>query len=364
MQSFEIWNEYSRITMLGTSSYGTVYKAKRKKDNKLVIIKEYLRFQEGATQVYEKDLEYMELLKSEHTVKLIETKQANDNLYIIREYCYGTLEEFIKSHSTDVPIYEIQKILKQLVEPFKKFNENKLIHKNIKPTNILISFKGLKDFIVKLSGIYLCVKEGSEEAKDPIRGNRLLTPPEGLKGDEINMKYDLWSLGTLIYYMIKEKYPFDGERDKVVFDKIEAGIDLNITEDNDLNDLLKKCLQKEVNERISWEQFFNHPFLTKKIEQKKKKKKEVKELNTEEKSKIKEIKAIKNKFNSMRFNDIRRKLKNNPALYRRLAIHAFDSEDKEGIKRLNEKIINRFNEIDNLFFPIFEKAKKTFLKNN
>jgi serine/threonine protein kinase len=266
-----IWNEYDKITILGISLFGIVYKGRRKKDNKIVSIKEYKRYQDRAIETYEKDVKYMEELKSDYTIKKIDVKQTNDHSYIIREYCYGSLEEFIKSHDDGMKPFEIQKILNQLIVPFKKLNEKKLIHKDIKPSNILFSFKGLNDFKAKLSGIYFCSKLGEED--NGMKGMRYITPPEGLKGEPINMKYDVWSVGVLIYFMIKGKYPFEGTKDLIVLNAIENGIDLkNLSGDKDLDELIEKCLQKDVEKRISWEDFFKDKFLSKKFPEKKKKK--------------------------------------------------------------------------------------------
>ncbi len=67
--------------------------------------------------------------------------------------------------------------------------------------------------------------------------------------------------------MIEGKYPFEGSTDMVILKKIEKGINLNISSDYDLNDLIKKCLEKNVNLRISWKDFFNYPFFIKNIEE-------------------------------------------------------------------------------------------------
>ena len=327
-----IWNEYDKITTLGTSLFGTVYKGRRKKDNKIVSIKEYNRYQEGAIETYEKDVKYMEELKSDYTIKKIDVKQTNDYSYIIREYCYGSLEEFIKSHDDGMKPFEIQKILNQLIEPFKKLNEKKLIHKDIKPSNILFSFKGLNDFKAKLSGIYFCSKLGEED--NGMKGMRYITPPEGLKGETINMKYDIWSVGVLIYFMIKGKYPFEGRRDLIVLNAIENGIKLNnLSGDNDLDELIEKCLEVDVKKRISWEDFFKDKFLTKKFP-KKEKKKDNKPLSVEDKQKLEYMKNLKNKFPINKNRDIIRNFLGNPDGYVRLANQSM-SENDEVLKNLN-----------------------------
>ena len=271
--------DYQILTTLGSSLFGTVYKARRIKDNAIVSIKEYSRYQEGAIETFNNDINYYKELECDNIVKQLHTNQTDDNLYIIREYCSGTLDEFIQCHNNNIPINEIQKILKQLMVVFQKLDEKQLIHRDIKPSNIFFSFKGLKDFQCKLSGIYLCTKEGKIESKDLITGTRYITPPEGIKGEKITMKYDLWSVGVLIYYMIKGKYPFEGKRDKMLLNNIDKGINLkDLSGDNDLDDLLGKCLQKDLDNRISWNDFFEHNFFKKKFSEKKKGKGKMEDL--------------------------------------------------------------------------------------
>ena len=348
-----IWNEYDKITTLGRSLFGTVYKGRRKKDNKIVSIKEYNRYQEGAIETYEKDVKYMEELKSDYTIKKIDVKQTNDYSYIIREYCYGSLEEFIKSHDDGMKPFEIQKILNQLIEPFKKLNEKKLIHKDIKPSNILFSFKGLNDFKAKLSGIYFCSKLGEED--NGMKGMRYITPPEGLKGEPINMKYDVWSVGVLIYFMIKGKYPFEGRRDLIVLNAIENGINLNnLSGDNDLDELIEKCLEVDVKKRISWEDFFKDKFLTKKFPEKKK---ENKPLNVEDKQKLEFIKNIERKFPISGNRAFARNFIANIDTYIRHA-NQLMSKDDEVVKNLNillEKCKNISKEFINILKEDIQK---------
>ena len=347
-----IWNDYDKITTLGKSLFGTVYKARRKLDNKIVSIKEYNRYQEGAIETYEKDVKYMEELKSDYTIKKIDVKQTNDYLYIIREYCYGSLEEFIKSHKDGMKPFEIQKILNQLIVPFKKLNEKQLIHKDIKPSNILFSFKGLNDFKAKLSGIYFCSKLGEED--NGMKGMRYITPPEGLKGEPINMKYDVWSVGVLIYFMIKGKYPFEGTKDLIVLNAIENGIDLkNLSGDKDLDELIEKCLQKDVEKRISWEDFFKDKFLTKKFPEKKKKK-ENKPMSVEDKQKLEFIKNMKKKFPINYNKRITRDFLLNPQSYLVLAKNIIKQDNDEVIKNTNE-LIKKFKDISLQFINNLKK---------
>ena len=258
-----IWNDYTQLNMLGSSAYGTVYKAKSKKDNKIVSIKEYFMYQKDAEEIYNNEIKYLEELKSKNIINYINTIKINQNYYIIRNYYYGTLEDFIKVHTKKLSLKEIQTILLDLCNAFKLLNEKNLIHRDIKPSNILLSLNGKNGYKSILSGIYL-VKKYNENSKFNLRGIRYICPPEELRKESINMKYDIWSVGVLIYYMIEGKYPFEGTTDVVVLNKIQKGINFNISNDTDLNDLIKKTLEKNVNLRISWKDFFNYPFFHKK----------------------------------------------------------------------------------------------------
>ena len=280
-----VWQKYTKLNMLGTSQFGTAFKA-RTKNGQIVTVKEYSKYQKDANEVHQNETANIKLFKSDYTINCIEEFQTDEYFYIVRNYYWVTLEEFTKVHPKGIPPKEIQKVLLDLSNVFKLLNQKKYIHKDINPSNILLSLDGKNGYKAILSGINLAIK-ASDKALSSLRGMRYICPPEGLKGEDNNMKYDLWSVGVLIYYMIKGKYPFEGRRDAVVINQIESGINLKISDDAELNDLLEKTLEKDVNKRISWEDFFKHPFLTKEFPGKKKKTIEKKKLIMNRKKKLK-----------------------------------------------------------------------------
>ena len=299
METIEpIWNEYTKLNYLGGSENGKAYKAKSKATNKIVVIKEYSKYQKNSILLYKNEIKYMEELKSENTIKYIKTEETKDYFYIIREFYYATLEEFTKIHSNGVSIKEIQKILLDLSIPFKLLNKKKLIHRDIKPSNILFTYDEKKNIKVILSGIYLIQKLGDNNNNINVKPFKFICPPEILMGKDFDMKSDIWSVGILIYFLIKGNYPFQGKRDMIILREIDKGIDFNICNDNDLNDLIKKTLEKDVEKRISWDEFFNHNFLKKKIQEKEKKKYNID--NEKIKQEKKEFLKIKNEINNLK----------------------------------------------------------------
>ena len=88
-----------------------------------------------------------------------------------------------------------------------------------------------------------------------------LTFPEILKGEEISSKLDIWSLRIIIYYLIFNEYPYTGETEFKILQAINNNKPLKIINDNELNDLFIKMLCININERISWDDYFKNPFL-------------------------------------------------------------------------------------------------------
>ena len=261
--SSNIWQtDYKQLSILGSNDYKTVYKAKSIKSKKLVSIKEFSINSDKEMLIYERELNYMNQFQSENTVKILDTKNTKDNMYIISDYSLGNLEDFIKIKNNHLSPGDIQSILSQLNKVFKMIREKKIIHRNIKPSNIFFSNANLNTFIFKLDGMNLCIKEGdTDELK--LRSFNLITPPETLKGENPNETFDIWSIGILIYYMLFGEYPYEGKRDMMIIKQIESDKKIKKCEDKELQDLMSKMLKKNVNERISWNEYFNHPFFKK-----------------------------------------------------------------------------------------------------
>ena len=89
--------------------------------------------------------------------------------------------------------------------------------------------------------------------------------PEVLKDEKelINSKSDIWSLGIIIYYLLFKEYPYNGNDEYKILQDINSNKKLKKCNDEELNDLLNNMLKINVNERISWDDYFNHSFLKK-----------------------------------------------------------------------------------------------------
>ena len=252
------WDEqYKRDSIIGSKNFQTLYRGKDIKDNEfLVTIKEYLikknedSNNQKATELYKREINLLkELQKSdcENFVHIIGNKEdiyeerEENYYYIIREYCMGNLEDFVTMNGGKLEPGLIQKIMTQLNNALKILKDKNIIHRNIKPSNILFCNNEDTNFTMKLSGLNY-YKKGNNDYPEINNDSDFPMPSD----DDINEKYDLWSIGAIMYFMYFGDYQNIGSKNNEINDK-------------DLKDLIEKCLKNKIN-RISWNDYFNHKY--------------------------------------------------------------------------------------------------------
>ena len=124
--------------------------------------------------------------------------------------------------------------------------------------------KNIKKYIIKLNN-YDCSKRLSsltENYLDDIIGTLPYMAPEILKGEKYNYKCDLWSIGIIIYILYFGIFPYRAKNQKAIINEIEqlGKKILKETDNKELDDLIKKLLEKDPSKRLTWDEYFNHPF--------------------------------------------------------------------------------------------------------
>ena len=146
-------------------------------------------------------------------------------------------------------------------------NDNKVVHRDIKLNNILIKYLDSKHkkFKVLLSdyGISNIILSFTRRASTH-NENLLIMAPEIVIMEDYNEKSDLWSLGVNIYQLYTKKYPYFARFEmgilKEIKEKKQSVLDIIPKKDALLKDLLSKLLVEDPEKRISWEEYFAHPF--------------------------------------------------------------------------------------------------------
>ena len=180
------------------------------------------------------------------------------------ELCDDNLSKVLRNRSKGFEPEEIFKIMGQLNETFKIMEKKKIVHRDIKLENILVKFKDgdKKDFIVKLTDYGISKQISSKTMIKTAIGTKYTMAPEIFEGLEYNNKCDLWSIGVIIYQLAFKEFPYSGHTEVVILNNIKTfkHKKLKKSGDKNLDDLIRKLLVYEVDKRISWDDYFNHPF--------------------------------------------------------------------------------------------------------
>lgn len=129
--------------------------------------------------------------------------------YLVMEYVPGnTLKEYIIEHSPVSPERAVE-IMKQLSSALAHAHHNQIVHRDIKPQNILMDAEGnvkISDF-----GIAMALSATSYTQTNSVLGTVHYLSPEQARGGMANKKSDIYSLGIVMYELITGKLPFSGE---------------------------------------------------------------------------------------------------------------------------------------------------------
>jgi len=288
---------YQLIKMIGKGSYGKIYLAEDTKKNNLVALKIIDKtFLENLGKTEEAFIEqYMLIhLKNKNIINLLSCFQTKQNLIFVIEYFKnGNFQNYLKQIQSinGILSYETSKFyLAELLNILLYFQENNIVHLDLKPGNILMDERlhlKLIDFgTAKIIGKEYDLKTKkfvkntnnnklNNQKKNKLNNNNNnnlnligtieYMSPEMINGNIINYKScDIWSFGIIMYELFHGYTPFKGKNDLETIENIKKG-NFNINEKLpfDVKDLIKKLLCYEQKERlgiIDIKDIMNHNF--------------------------------------------------------------------------------------------------------
>ncbi|MHB8124230.1 MAG: Stk1 family PASTA domain-containing Ser/Thr kinase [Desulfitobacteriaceae bacterium] len=203
---------YEVIEKIGAGGMAIVYKAKDLLLNRVVTIK-VLRDQfvtdEDFIRRFRREAQSAASLSHPNIVSIYDVGKDGDMEYIVMEYIEGrNLKEIIREYaplSTEQALH----LARQLGEALSHAHQHHIIHRDIKPQNILITEDGrakVTDF-----GIARAVSSATVTHTGDIIGSVHYLSPEQAKGVLSNEQSDIYSLGIIIYELLTGKVPYDGE---------------------------------------------------------------------------------------------------------------------------------------------------------
>ena len=200
--------------------------------------------------------------ENNNSIKFYEYYNTPENTIIIMDLCNTSLQSLLNERKKGFNIEEIRDILNQLNNTFKIMKDKKIIHRDLKLDNILIkNVDNHQVFILTDYGISKQLSNASKCYTHAI-GTPLTMAPEVLNEEDYNYKCDLWSLGVIIYQLYFKEYPYKGNSEIALLNRIKNDGHKFLKKSNDskLDNLIRNLLKKEPKERYTWDQYFNDKF--------------------------------------------------------------------------------------------------------
>ncbi|WP_071162422.1 Stk1 family PASTA domain-containing Ser/Thr kinase, partial [[Clostridium] dakarense] len=249
-------NRYEIIRKIGDGGMAFVYEAKDRLLNRTVAVKvlrpEFVDDEEFLGK-FKREAEAVASLSHANIVNVYDVGEDGKVHYIVMEFIDGqNLKEIIKNEGT-LDEYTALDITKQIAMALSAAHKKGIIHRDIKPHNILISNEGR---IVKVAdfGIAKAVSNSTMTNIGSIIGSVHYFSPEQAKGKFVSNNADLYSLGIVLYEMLIGKVPFRGDSPisialQHINDEIEFTPDEKVNIPQSVRTIIKKLTEKSSSDR-------------------------------------------------------------------------------------------------------------------
>ncbi|XP_069836250.1 STE20-like serine/threonine-protein kinase isoform X2 [Dendropsophus ebraccatus] len=262
----ELWEI---IGELGDGAFGKVYKAQNKETGILAAAKVIDTKSEDELEDYMVEIDILASCDHPHIVKLLDAFYFENNLWILIEFCAGGAVDAVMLE-LERPLTEpqIRVVCKQTLEALVYLHDNKIIHRDLKAGNILLTLDG----DVKLADFGVSAKNTRTlQRRDSFIGTPYWMAPEVVmcetsKDKPYDFKADIWSLGVTLIEMAQIEPPHHELNPMRVLLKIAKSEPPTLAQPSrwsrDFSDFLRKCLEKNLDARWTAAQLLQHPFVS------------------------------------------------------------------------------------------------------
>lgn len=268
---------YELKEVIGKGKFGTVNLGIHKKTQQQVAVK--IINKDNLKNDEDKELVLIEIgiLKLCHhpnIVRLLDHLENENYIFIVMEYIEGgTLNQYIKKKNYNFNENQAASIMLQIANGVKYLHRYGIVHRDLKPDNIMITEQNDLG-IIKIMDFGLSKIVSTQETMREGYGTLSYVAPEVLLRIPYNKEVDIWSMGIILYLMLCGHVPFKGNKEKIIAEKI-VNEDVEFKDEEweirtkRAKDLIISCLKKEPKDRITIENFINHPWFKKNVKPKK-----------------------------------------------------------------------------------------------
>ena len=248
-----IGDRYEVLEKIGTGGMSDVYKAKDHKLNRLVavkVLKQEFSENENFVSKFRVEAQSTAGLMHPNIVNVYDVGDEDGINYIVMELVDGiTLKKYIEKKSR-LSVKEAVSIAIQVAMGLEAAHNNNIIHRDIKPQNIMISKEGK----VKVTDFGIAKAATSNTITSNVMGSVHYTSPEQARGGYSDAKSDIYSLGITLFEMLTGRVPFNGDTTvaiaiKHIQEELPSPADYNEEIPVSVEKIVLKCCQKSPDRR-------------------------------------------------------------------------------------------------------------------
>ncbi|TSA81358.1 protein kinase [Deinococcus detaillensis] len=250
--------DYDVLDRIGIGGMGSVFRARRKQDGRTVALKvpqeKYLADAKFVKRFY-REAEVLKRFNHPNIVRVYDYRSQGDEYYIAMEFLDGdSLEALLENRQ--LAFGETVQVIRSLADALRHIHAQNVVHRDIKPANVMVLRGALQDGKLREGGVKLMdfgIAVGKVLTRLTMTGARVGTPiymaPEQAKGNRVDARSDVYSLGLLAYEMVTGQTAFRGSYEAVVhqqiFESPKPPKQVRLEVPGKLNDLVLGMIEKD-----------------------------------------------------------------------------------------------------------------------
>ena len=260
-------DRYRIKSLIGRGGMGVVYKGEHIHMGKTLALKLLsgeLATQKDLVKRFKREADAASRLNNMHTVTLFDYGQSQGLIYLVMEYLDGEDLSTVIRKEKKLGVMRALMMMVQICDSLSEAHEKGIIHRDLKPENIYrIKKKGVEDFIKVLDFGLAKIRVGLGAPDETAHGVVLGTPyymaPEQIRGEEVDHRSDIYSLGALLYTMVCGHPPFMAPTPLAVMAKhlthklpvLDMDEETSPEEKKKVGDIISRCMAKDRQQRYS-----------------------------------------------------------------------------------------------------------------
>lgn len=269
---YRVVGDYIVGRQIGSGSFSVVWHGRHRVLGTEVAIKEIVmeKLNKKLQDSLRSEIDILKKINHPTIIRLHDIIEVSGRIYLVLEYCRGgDLSMYIQRHGS-VPEATAKYFMQQLAAGLLVLRENNLIHRDLKPQNLLLSTND-DHSVLKIADFGFARSLQPRGLAETLCGSPLYMAPEIMQLQKYDAKADLWSVGAILFQLVTGKTPFSGNNQIQLLQNIVKSNNLRFPPDKsdlsaDCLDLCQKLLRRNPVERLTFDEFFNHKFLSQNFE--------------------------------------------------------------------------------------------------